>query len=52
VKVLLKKAQARTREALREALLEAIAEALSVVTPEDVQGWFVHCAYGAQDQGS
>jgi hypothetical protein len=48
VKVLLKKAQARTRE----ALLEAIAEALSVVTPEDVQGWFAHCAYGAQDQGS
>jgi hypothetical protein len=48
VKVLLKKAQARTRE----ALLEAIAEALSVVTPEDEQGWFAHCAYGAQDQGS
>ncbi len=48
VKALLKKAAARTHE----ALLEAIAEALSVVTPEDVQGWFAHCDYGVQAQGS
>jgi transposase len=34
IKALLKKAAARTKE----ALLEAIAEALSAVTPEDAQG--------------
>jgi transposase len=48
VKALLKKAAARTRE----ALLEAIAEALSAVTPEDAQGWLAHCDYGVQAQGS
>ena len=48
VKTLLKKPAARTRE----ALLEAIAEALSAVTLEDVQGWFAHCDYGVQAQGS
>jgi hypothetical protein len=48
VKTLLKKAAARTRE----ALLEAIAEALSAITLEDVQGWFARCDYGVQAQGS
>lgn len=48
IKALLKKAAARTKE----ALLEAIAEALSAVTPEDAQGWFAHCAYGAEAQQS
>jgi hypothetical protein len=48
VKALLKKAQARTRE----ALLEAMSEALSVVGPEEVQGWFAHRDYGVQAQGS
>ena len=46
--IFLKKAAACTRE----ALLEAIAEALSAVTLEDVQGWFAHCDYGVQAQGS
>ncbi len=47
IKALLKKAAARTKE----ALLEAIAEALGAVTPQDVEGWFAHCAYGAEVQG-
>jgi len=48
IKALLKKAAARTKE----ALLEAIAEALGAVTPEDVEGWFAHCAYGSEAQVS
>ena len=48
VKALLKKAAARTRE----ALLEAMGEALRAVTAEDVEGWFDHCNYGSQAQGS
>ncbi len=39
VKAILRKAGARTRE----ALVEAMAEALSAVTPEDAMGWFKHC---------
>ncbi len=41
LKAMLKKASARTRE----ALLEAIAAALSAVTPEDARGFFGHCGY-------
>ncbi len=46
VKTLLKKAAARTKE----ALTEAIAEALGAVTPGDVRGWFAHSGYRAPDQ--
>ena len=46
VKALLKKAAARTRE----ALVEAMGRALAAVTPQDARGWFAHCGYavGAQ----
>ncbi len=45
VKALLKKAAARTKE----ALIEAIAGALAAVTPEDAAGWFAHSGYGTRD---
>ncbi len=45
VKALLKKAAARTKE----ALIDAIAEALAAVTPEDAAGWFAHCGYATRD---
>ena len=48
MKTLLKKAAARTRE----ALLEAISRALSTVTPEDAEGFFSHCGYGVEAQPS
>ncbi len=38
VKALLRRAKARTRE----ALIEAIGDALNAVTPEDTRGWFIH----------
>ncbi len=41
IKTILRKARARTRE----ALIEAMAEALRAVTPEDAMGWFKHCGY-------
>jgi hypothetical protein len=44
----LKKAKARTRE----ALLEALAGALRATTPEDAKGWFAHCGYGIEAQPS
>ncbi len=46
IKALLRKAGARSRE----ALAEAIGCALSAVTAEDAAGWFGHCGYplGAQ----
>jgi transposase len=37
----LRRAGARTREALEEA----IAQALLTITPQDAQGWFQHCGY-------
>jgi transposase len=46
VEALLKKAAARTKE----ALIEAMAEALAAVTPEDVRGWFAHSGYRLQDR--
>jgi transposase len=48
IKNIVRKAQARTREALNEA----IAEAMSAVTLENVAGWFSHCGYELQDQYS
>jgi transposase len=41
IKNIVRKAGARTREALDEV----IGEALSAVTLEDVAGWFSHCGY-------
>ena len=46
IKSIVRKAGARTREALDEA----IGEALSAVSPEDAAGWFAHCGYRVQDQ--
>ncbi len=46
MKGIVRKAGARTREALDEA----ISEALSAVTPEDVAGWFAHAGYRVQGQ--
>ena len=48
IKNIVRKAQARTRE----ALVEAIAIAISALTLEDVAGWFAHCGYHPQDQCS
>jgi transposase len=41
LKALLRRAKARTRE----ALIEAVGQALGVLTPEDARGWFDHCGY-------
>lgn len=46
IKQLVRKAEARTRE----ALVEAIAAALGAVTPEDAAGWFADSGYWPQDQ--
>jgi transposase len=46
VKGVVRKAGARTRE----ALVEAIGRALAAVTPEDAAGWFDHAGYEPQDQ--
>ena len=48
VKARLRKAAARTRE----ALIEAMGEALSSVTPRDALGWFAHCGYRSEGQPS
>lgn len=48
IKNTVRKAGARTREALNEA----ISEAMSAVTLEDVAGWFSHCGYEPRDQYS
>jgi transposase len=48
IKNLVRKAGARTRE----ALVEAIALAISAVRLEDVAGWFAHCGYHPRDQYS
>jgi DDE superfamily endonuclease len=44
--LLLKKAAARTRE----ALVEAIAAALRTITSEDARGWFGNCGYEFEAQ--
>jgi transposase len=41
IKGLVRKAEARTRD----ALVEAIGSALSAVTTEDIRGFFEHCGY-------
>ena len=46
VKGLLRKAEARTRE----ALVEAMGRALDAVTTRDVRGFFEHCGYRTVDQ--
>ena len=46
IKGIVRKAGARTRE----ALVEAIARALAAVTPEDAAGWFDHAGYELQDR--
>ncbi|MDP9477710.1 MAG: IS630 family transposase, partial [Actinomycetota bacterium] len=46
VKGLLRKAGARTRE----ALVEAIGRALDAVSREDARDWFGHCGYEVRDQ--
>ena len=46
LKALLRRAEARTRE----ALYEAIATALELITAADAQGFFRHGGYGAQAQ--
>ncbi len=46
IKGIVRKAGARTRE----ALVEAIARALAAVMPEDAAGWFVHAGYEPRDQ--
>ena len=43
VKGLLRKAEARSRE----ALVEAMGEALGAVTAQDARGFFTHCGYRA-----
>ncbi len=48
VKALLRRAAARTRE----ALVEAIGRALEAVTARDAKGWFAHCGYAVGDQQS
>ena len=46
IKGILRKAEARTRE----ALVEALGPALSSVTEEDARGFFEHCGYGTPVQ--
>ncbi len=48
IKNIVRKAGARTREALNEA----ISAAMSAVTLGDVAGWFSHCGYEPRDQYS
>jgi transposase len=46
IKGLLRKAEARTLE----ALIEAIGQALSAVSVRDARGFFGHCGYRLMDQ--
>jgi transposase len=46
LKTALRRAGARTREALEEA----IAQALLTIITQDAQGWFQHCGYLLPDQ--
>lgn len=46
VKGLLRRAEARTRE----ALIEAMGQALDAVSARDVRGFFGHCGYRSMDQ--
>jgi transposase len=44
-KTALRRAGARTREALDEALDEAITAGLTTISAADTPGWFAHCGY-------
>jgi transposase len=44
IKTYLRRAKARTVE----ALIAAIKEALAMVTAADIRGWFAHCGYSVQ----
>ena len=46
IKAFLRRAEARTHEALQEA----IRQALLTVTAQDAQGWFQHCGYLPPDE--
>jgi transposase len=46
VKGLLRRTEARTRE----ALIEAMGRALDAVTPREASGFFAHCGYRPMDQ--
>lgn len=46
LKALLRRTQARTKE----ALVEAIGRALSAITAEEAQGWFAHCGCALSGQ--
>jgi transposase len=46
LKTALRRAGARTREALQEA----IGQALLTITAQDAQGWFQHCGYLLPEQ--
>jgi transposase len=46
LKTALRRAGARTREALEEA----IAQALLTITAQDAQGWFQHCGYPSPEE--
>jgi transposase len=46
LKALLRRAGARTRD----ALADAIRLALRAITPADVLGWYAHCGYSPPDQ--
>lgn len=48
LKALLRRAAARTRDALEAA----IRAALDAITPQDARGWFAHCGYLPQAQSS
>jgi transposase len=48
VKAFLRRAQARTDDALRAATWAALA----ALTPTDIAGWFSHCGYRVLDQES
>jgi thioredoxin-like negative regulator of GroEL len=48
LKALLRRARARTDDALRSATWAALA----TITPADTLGWFSHCGYGPRDQES
>src|SRR5712691_5851824 len=48
LKAALRRASARTREALEEA----ICQALPLITAQDARGWFAHCGYLPAEQAS
>src|SRR5207237_2825359 len=48
LKAALRRASARTREALEEA----ICQALELITAQDARGWFAHCGYLPTEQAS